>query len=157
LRDGFDGGVQRAVLAEFAAEVDDLLLRGRVRLAQFVRVGDAVQVRHRRPDAIQAIFERFAETQYAVEVARRLGREQRVDARAVIREHGVDGGFDMFGADRGKTRQGAAFEQGIGHADTSGGARKLEGVNCEIKQYAGPRPAGIVRERVAEAAQGSER
>src|SRR5690606_23501148 len=60
VRDRGDRGVQLAVLAEFARVFDDLLLRGRIRLAQRFRIGDAVQVRDRRPYAVQALGQLLA-------------------------------------------------------------------------------------------------
>src|SRR3954453_1348529 len=84
--DGTERGVKLSVLPELARVLDDLLLRRRVGIAKRLGILDAMQVRHRRPRAIQAVLELFAREYDRIEVARRGRREQRIDARAVIGE-----------------------------------------------------------------------
>ena len=111
--DGAERGVERAVLPELARVLDDLLLRGGIRIAQRLGILHAVQVRNRRPGAIEAIFELLAGEHDGGEIARSVRGEQRVDARAIVREHDVDGGFDMGRRDRRKARQTVGFEQRV--------------------------------------------
>ena len=85
--------------------LDDLLLRRSVRLAQFLGVGDAMQVRYGRPGPVQAILEFLTEQRHMGEIAWSIRCEQGISAQPIVGEDRIDGRFYMLRADRRELRQ----------------------------------------------------
>ncbi len=72
-----------------------------------------MQVRHRRPGARQALFQPLLGQHHGGEIARRAGRQQGVDAGAVVGKHRVDRRPDVLGPDLRKRRQGVVGQQRV--------------------------------------------
>jgi hypothetical protein len=111
---GLDRGVELAVLAQFQRMLGDRLLGLAVGRAQGLAVGHRVQVRHRRPDLVEAHIQPLLRQHHVREVARRRGRGELGDAGAVLGQAQRHRRHDVFGADGGKGRQRCVGEQRIG-------------------------------------------
>ncbi len=89
-----------------------------VGLAQFRGIGDRVQMRYRRPRPRQPLVEAFLFQHHALEVVRRIGGDDGIDAVLVISQDRVDRWHHVLRSNLRERRQGRVAEQGIvvGHA-----------------------------------------
>jgi hypothetical protein len=105
--------IEFAILAKFGRVLGHLLQRLRVGGAQRFAVGHGMQVRHRRPGALEAAVENLLRLQHARKRTRARVGDDRVDRRTILGEHGFDRRQHLLGFDLRKRRQCGVGQQGI--------------------------------------------